>query len=115
VEFDGMDELEQELREVLARRPAPAGLKQKVMERRAVERRSRLHGFNLRRIAASLTLAMVAGGAAGWAWHDHQERKKGEEARRQVMLALRITGHALHQVQANLAEHDKAEEQGETQ
>jgi hypothetical protein len=55
----------------------------------------------------------VAGGAAGWAWHDRQEQKKGEEARRQVMLALRITGHALNQVQVNLADHDRPEDRGD--
>jgi hypothetical protein len=113
VEFDAKDELEQELRAAFERRPAPAGLKRKVMERRADEHRRRVHSLNLKRIAASLVLATVAGGAGGWAWHDHQERKRGEEARRQVMLALRITGHALNQVESNLAEHDKPAEPGD--
>jgi hypothetical protein len=40
-------------------------------------------------------------------WHLQkvEERRKGEDARRQVMIALRITGHALDQVSAHLAAH----------
>jgi hypothetical protein len=36
-----------------------------------------------------------------------QEERRGEAAREQVMTALRITGHALNQVQTRLAEHDR--------
>jgi hypothetical protein len=82
------------------------------MERRTAERRRRQWSGLWMRVAASFLLAAVAGGAGSWAWHDHQakERARGEEARRQVMLALKITGHALNQVQENLAGHGQPEE-----
>ncbi|MGB8261396.1 MAG: hypothetical protein WCE75_13640 [Terracidiphilus sp.] len=105
MKFDTMDGLEDELREALTPHPAPAGLKQRVMERRQAGRRPRQQGTVLFRVAASLTLAAVAGGAAIWAWHDREERRKGEEARRQVMIALRITGHALNHMSSQLAAH----------
>jgi hypothetical protein len=105
-ELDG--EFEGELREALARRAAPVDLKRKVMEHRGKERRGLVVGFKagessgrvvkhnrmvwLERIAASLVLAGVAGSAA--VGHYAVERRKGEEAKRQVFTALRITNHA---------------------
>jgi len=102
-----IDEFERELRQALERRPAPPGLKRKVMAER-----SRLHRERQRsrtviwRLAASLALAAVVGG--GFAWREREEERKGEEARRQVMLALRITGHALNQMKTQLAAHHRA-------
>ena len=93
----------------MQRRPAPAGLKSRILERRTQDRR-RPQGSALLRIAAGITMAATAAGGAGWAWHSHQEQQKGEEARRQVIIALRITGHALNRVQINLAAHGRPEE-----
>jgi hypothetical protein len=39
--------------------------------------------------------------------HYANERRKGEEAKQQVFTALRITGHALDQVNTQLEEHDR--------
>jgi hypothetical protein len=102
-----MDDFERELKQALERRPAPPSLKRKLMERR-----SRLHAERMRsrtlmwqRLAASLVLAGLLGG--GLAWHDREQRRKGEEARQQVLTALRITSRALDQMKAQLAEHDR--------
>jgi predicted type IV restriction endonuclease len=37
-----------------------------------------------------------------------EERRKGEAAREQVLTALRITGHALDQINTQLAAHSRA-------
>ena len=59
----------------------------------------------LERIAASLILVAVAG--AGVFWHHQEEQRRGEAAKQQVMTALRITNHALAQMNAQLAEHNR--------
>lgn len=58
------------------------------------------------RLAASLALAAVLGGA--WAWRQREEQRKGEAARQQVLTALRITEQALNRVNTQLAAHDRA-------
>jgi hypothetical protein len=62
------------------------------------------------RLAASLVLAAMLGGAVEWERHVREERRRGEAAREQVMTALRITGHALDKMNQQLAAHDKAQE-----
>ena len=101
-----MEEFEQELRQAFARRPAPPSLKRRLMEiRRAPQARS--HVFLWQRIAAALVLTAVLGG--GVAWHNAEERRRGEEARQQVLTALRITNHALNQMNLQLAAHGRAQ------
>jgi hypothetical protein len=104
VDFEKMDDFEKELQQALQRRPAPPSLKRKIMERRgllSVERRH-VHWLVWQRVAAGLLLAAMVGGAVQWKVHRDEERRQGEEARRQVMIALRITGHALNEVNARL-------------
>jgi hypothetical protein len=50
-------------------------------------------------------LVSLLGG--GFTWRNREERRKGEEARQQVLTALRITNRALNQMKAQLAEHDR--------
>jgi hypothetical protein len=101
-----MDEFEQELRKAFARHPAPPGLKRRIMQRRrALELRA--HAFPWQRIAAVILLSVVFSGAA--AWHKRDEQRKGEAARQQVMTALRITNHALNQMNSQLAAHGHAQ------
>jgi hypothetical protein len=106
----GIDKFEEELSELLARRPAPPGMKQKILaakaRRAAVEKHQR--GQIWMKLAASVVIVAVLGSAAGWQWKREDDRRKGEEVRRQVMTALRITGKALDTVQTRLAEHDNA-------
>ena len=108
------DDFENELRDSLKREPAPAGLKRRAMEgrqnraqlhlsRTSARQRSRMIWFE--RIAASLVLAGVAGGAV--VGHYAIERRKGEEAKQQVFTALRITNHAFEVMNERLQERDK--------
>ena len=102
-----MDDFEQELRQAMLRRPAPPRLKQKILEHRKRQNTERVHARLLlwQRLAASIVLAAMAGGA--YLWHSAEERRKGEEVRQQVLTALRITSHALKQMNQQLAEHSR--------
>jgi hypothetical protein len=61
-------------------------------------------GYRWRAAAATFLLATILG---GWGAHEAIERRQGERARQQVLLALRITGtkvaHAQHEVQDHMA------------
>jgi hypothetical protein len=102
-----MDEFEKELQQALERRPAPPSLKRRVMQQRNTRRtqKPQIHAAIWQRIAASLLVACVLGG--GYTLRRVEERRKGEEARRQVLTALRITNHALNQMNARLVAHDQ--------
>ena len=101
------DQFERELKQAFVRRPAPPSLKRKLMEQRTRQRteRIRIRMVMWERLAAGLVIAAALGG--GYAWHQHEEQRKGEAARQQVFTALRITSHALNQMKAQLAEHDR--------
>ena len=109
MKVEPMDDFEKELQQALQRRPAPPGLKAKVLQRRGLRTIERRHSLSLmwQRLAAGLVLAAILGGAATWRLQRAQERRRGEEARRQVMTALRITGHALKEMNARLAARDR--------
>lgn len=111
MDFEPMDGFDKELKRALERRPAPPSLKRKLMERRSRQQTERVRQRMViwERLAASLVLAGVLGGA--YAWHDREEQRRGEAAREQVMTALRITNHALNQVKTQLAEHDRDRQQ----
>jgi hypothetical protein len=106
------DDFEEELRQALERRPAPPGLKRKIMERRAA-RHARRTWFALpsvglwMRVAATLLIIAVLGGGLEWRAKKAEEQRRGDAARQQVLTALRITGRALDKVQTRLAEHDR--------
>ena len=107
-----MDEFEKELRQALERRPAPPSLKRRILERRGlltIERRHN-HWLVWQRMAAGLLLAAALGGAMTWNLHREEEKRHGEEARRQVMIALRITGHALNEVNEQLSRNRNSDE-----
>jgi len=99
-----MADFEARLRGAMQRQEAPLGLKQRVLAQ-ARERRWaqqpwwRVH--LVQRVAASLVLAAVCGGYA--VYHQQaEERRKGEEAREQVMTAFRITSKTLGRVNERL-------------
>jgi len=104
-----MDDFEKELQQALQRRPAPPSLKRKIMERRGLLTIERRHSQWVvwQRVAAGLLVAAMLGGAVQWELRREQERRQGEEARRQVMIALRITGHALNEMNAQLNAHNR--------
>ena len=111
-ERNEMDELEQaeferRVRFAMQHRPAPMGLKQRVLAR-ARERRLARHSWHWmwQRVAAVVVLAAVVGGFGMYEQSEKraEERRKGEAAREQVMLALRITHKTLDRVGERLAE-----------
>ncbi len=107
-----MDEFESELRQNLQRRPAPPSLKRRILEARQ-QQRKRVRAISpvWMRLAASLALAATVGGVAQWQMHRVEERRRGEEAYRQLSTALRITNRALDRVQMKLAEHGRGTEE----
>ena len=104
--IEPMDDIERELRQGLLRLPAPPGLKRKIMARKQARDAEATHRRVVfwQRLAASIVLCSAVGGAV--TWHNVDERRKGEAAREQVMVALRIAGRALDQMNAQLAEHN---------
>lgn len=98
--IDPMDEFEQELQQAFSRRPAPPSLKRRLMEKRRAKVVVR-PWVTWQRLAASLALTAVLAG--GVEWRIAQERRKEEAAREQVLTALRITSHALNEMNARLA------------
>ena len=89
--------LEEDLKRALRRDAPPAGFASRVMQRiergEAPKRRQWW-----RAVAASLTLTALVG--AGAAYQDHQRRvREGEEAKEQVLLALRIAGEKVRYAQ----------------
>lgn len=103
------DEFEQELKQAMQRRPAPPSLKQRIMQKRSARRTERHHTTVIwwQRLAASLLIAGVIAG--GFGYRQIEERRKGEEAKQQVITALRITNQVLNNMNRKLAEHDKPE------
>ena len=85
--------LENELKEALRRKQPPAGFTDRVMERLVEDRRPRL---SYRAIAATLLLTAVLG---GWSALTIAERREGERAREELLLALRITSEKLQTAQ----------------
>lgn len=110
MEFEPINDFEQELQQAMERRPAPPSLKGKILARRSRQNMQRVQARMVlwQRIAATLVLAAMAGGA--YMWHSADQHRKGEEARQQVLTALRITGRALQQMNQQLTEHNRNEE-----
>jgi hypothetical protein len=101
---------ESKLHHALQQRPAPLGLKQRVLAT-ARERRHRQHGrlWIFQRLAATTVLAAAFAGFAAYRQHEEHQKEiqRGEEAREQVMTALRITNKTLDRVSTRLAENSR--------
>jgi hypothetical protein len=108
VEFEPIEDFERELRQAFERRPAPPGLKRKLMQKRSAQVPRHLSVI-WQRLAASIVL--IAALAGGIVLRQQEEQRKDEAARQQVMKALRITAHALNQMNAQLAAHGRAAEE----
>ena len=108
-DMDEMNNFEDQVRQAFLRRPAPPSLKRRIMNQRA-QRRTDRHRNRVvlwQRLAAVFVLAASIGGGITWRYIDQQ--RKGEAARDQVLTALRITNHALDQIQARLTARDRHE------
>lgn len=96
---NNFDDIERELREQLAPRPAPLGFATRVLAR--IDERERAKAVRMpfwRWIAAAVLIATFA--LAGGQWEVRRQRRmEGEQARAQVMLALHIAGSTLNAVQ----------------
>lgn len=96
--------LEHDLRRVLRRESPPAGFASRVLQR--IERDAAPKRRWMRAVAASLTLTAILG---GWGAREVHQRREGERAKEQVLLALRIAGekvrHAQHEVR-DIGSHD---------
>jgi len=86
-----MDWLEDELRQALKREDPPEGFEQRVIARSA------RGSWDARRWLAAAAMVVVAAGA-GAAWRQHQ----GYEAKREMMLALRLASAPIHRVQLDI-------------
>lgn len=100
-----IDDFERELREQLMAREAPDGFASRVMarveERDRARKRRRWFRQPVWQWAAVTALASVVAVGVG-VQHQREQRREGEEARAQVMLALRITGTTLRDVERNI-------------
>jgi hypothetical protein len=87
-----MDWLEQELKQALARKEPAADFDARVRRRlpRIMPRKTP------RWLAAAAALVVIAGGGALY------RRHQGEQAKEQIMLAMRLAGSKLNQVQAHV-------------
>ncbi len=86
-----MEWLEDELRRALARQEPPDGFAERVMAR------SSRRPPGAQRWLAAAAMVVVAVGA-GAAWRQHQ----GYEAKREVMLALRLASAPVHHIQSEI-------------
>jgi len=109
VQPEQIDEFERELKQAMERRPAPPSLKRRIMQRRSMLRTERVHSYTIwwQRLAASVLLAGVIAG--GYSWRQAEDRRKGEEAKQQVLTALRITNRALNDMNRRLAVRNREE------
>jgi hypothetical protein len=87
-----MDDLEQQLRRAFEREQPPDGFADRVLERTR-ERRNVMPRW----IAAAAAIVILAGG--GYTYR----RQQGEAAKREVLLALRITSAKLSHIQTQVA------------
>jgi hypothetical protein len=108
--IDREDEFEQELRQAFERRPAPPRLKRRIMDgvRKQHEARRRRRMIWWPRIAATFALLAIVTGLA--IWHRAEVRRRGEEARQQVLTAFRITTHALNEMNSRLSTRDRGQD-----
>lgn len=104
-----LDDFERELKQAMQRRPAPPSLKGRILQQRSLRRAERHHTSVIwwQRLAASLLVGAVLAG--GFGWRQMEERRRGEEAKQQVLTALRITNQVLNNMNRKLVEHDRAD------
>jgi hypothetical protein len=86
-----MDELENRLRRALERVEPPAGFADRAIAR------ARAQGPRSQWLAAAAAVFVLVGASYAYRWHE------GQTAKRQVLLALRITSAKLTHIQAQVA------------
>jgi hypothetical protein len=86
-----MDELENQLRRALERVDPPAGFAERAIAR------TRAKDTTPRWLAAAAALLVLTGAGYAYRWHE------GQTAKREVLLALRITSAKLTHIQARVS------------
>jgi anti-sigma factor RsiW len=113
-----MSRLEDELKKALRRVEPPAGFADRVLARAARQERQKparsrwwlgLSGIGGLRWAAACAMC-IALAASGVLYEHDLQRRRGEEAKDKLMLALRITGTKLQIAQESLKEIDSADQ-----
>jgi len=101
-----MDDLEQQLRNALARKDAPDWFEAKVMAAARRETNVPVRRLSLRwRWVSALAVALLV--TSGVVWQQHEaavERTQGEQAKARLELALKITRTKLHKIEQRLNE-----------
>jgi hypothetical protein len=94
-----IDDFERELKEQLQARQAPEGFTQRVMARVPERRAWKWFRLGMPAWRWAVVTLLVAGMVLGGLEREREQRIAGERAREQVLLALRITGSTLRDVQ----------------
>lgn len=89
-------DLEYELKKALRRTAPEPGLAGRVLARIDAAEQRTSHWRGWRAAAAAAVLMAIVG---GWSAHEAVERRRGEAAKEQVMLALRIAGEKVRVAQ----------------
>ena len=99
-----MDDLEQQLRNALARKDAPDWFEAKVLAaaRREPAVQARRPALLWRWVAAFAAVLLMLGGVAWQQQRAALERARGEEAKARLELALKITSMKLHKIEQKL-------------
>ncbi|HLH01759.1 MAG TPA: hypothetical protein VKX25_03240 [Bryobacteraceae bacterium] len=103
-----MNDFENELRKALARREPSPDFVERVLARTAPARKPASFVFSWWRFASAAALIVVLFSAA-FGYRQHIRREKGEAAKKQLMVALRIAGTELRDVQLHVKKIEKQE------
>jgi hypothetical protein len=106
-----MNRLEEELRNAMQRKEPPEGFAGRVLARVQETRQSAWTGIFASRglrwaLAGAMCLALAVAGVEYKRAHD--ERARGEAAKQQLMLALRITADKLQLAQEKVQQHSSS-------
>jgi hypothetical protein len=94
-------DLEAQLRSALKPKKPSPGFADRVVAVAARGPRTEARGLSVRAVAATLMLTAVLG---GWTAHEIAERRAGERARKEVLLALHIAGEKVHYARSQVHE-----------
>jgi hypothetical protein len=103
-----MTPFEEELRQALKRREPAADFTARVLARAAEEDAPKNSGFwfSWRLGLATATVAVLTF-SGGMVYQQHERSLKGMAAKRQLLIAMRITGTKLQQVQERVKESEQ--------
>lgn len=108
-----MRPFEEELKRALARREPSEDFAGRVLARvqQGESAKPRRSWFRLPRmwaLAAAMALLLLPGGA-GFLYQRHERSVRGEQAKQQLLLALRIAGSKLHETQQHVMQVERME------